>query len=491
MSALFHLDRNDREHTLQQQIREQLVNAILGGYLPLEEPLPSSRRLAKTLNVARNTIVLVYDELTADGYLVSRERSGYYVNAEFLQKSMESDTQRSICEPEEKIDWEGKLKILPRPQPNPSMAHSWQSYPYPFVYGQLDTQLFPIDTWRKCWRDAVSVQAIRDWSSDRYDSDDPVLINQIQKRILTSRGIQADHDEILVTIGSQQAIYILSQLLLDESSKFGIEDPGYSSAAHIAEVFKAEIKGLPVDEGGLVVNDNLNDCDLLYITPSYQCPTTVTMPVERRADLLEKARKEDIIIIEDDYEMELNYDTNPTPALKSLDNHDRVLYIGSLSKTLAPGLRMGFMVGPKELIQQARNLRQLMLRHPPLNNQRAVGLFLAQGYHDALMRKLARNFNERSEIMVNALNKHIPGSFHQPSGGSSFWIELPEHINASELKKRAADEGLLIISCDSYHFSENLPKNFIKLGISAIKPDAIEPGIAILAKLIADTPKPH
>ena len=486
MSALFHLDRDNSAATLQQQIREQLVNAILGGYLPLDEPLPSSRGLAKSLNVARNTIVLVYDELAADGYLISKERSGYYVDPDFLAKKL-AGSERSEPTPDEaanKVDWQSKLKVQPCTQKNPSLAHSWQSYPFPFVYGQLDSKLFPIDNWRKCWRDAVSVQAIRDWTSDRYDSDDPLLIEQIQKRILPNRGIQADPEEILITVGSQQAIYLLAQLLLDKTSCFGIEDPGYVSAAHIASVFGAKVASLEVDEQGLMVDDRLNCCDALYITPSYQCPTTVTMPLERRRALLNKAKEEDFIVIEDDYEMEMNYDTNPTPALKSLDTHDRVLYIGSLSKTLAPGLRMGFLVGPRALIQEARNLRQLMVRHPPLNNQRAVALFLAQGYHDALLRKLARAFQQRSEIMAAALDKYLPGSYTQPSGGSSFWCELPPHIDAAELKRQATKDGLLIISGDSYHFAANLPKNYIKLGFSAITPEAIEPGIRKLARHI-------
>lgn len=486
MSTLFHLKRDDNSATLQSQIRQQLVNAILGGYLPIDEPLPSSRSLAKTLNVARNTIVLVYDELAADGYLTSVERSGYFVDQHFLPDHLKKNLSITNTEHRDTVDWAQKLKVTAGCQSNPSLAHSWQSYPFPFVYGQLDTKLFPIDNWRKCWRDAVSVQAIRDWTSDRYDSDDPLLIEQIQKRILPSRGIQANADEILITVGSQQALYLLAQLLVDKTSNFGIEDPGYVSAAHIADLFGANVVSLPVDKDGLVLDERLDDCDAVYITPSYQCPTTVTMPLERRQILLDKARTKDFIIFEDDYEMEMNYDSNPIPALKSLDKHDRVLYIGSLSKTLAPGLRMGFLVGPKALIQEARNLRQLMVRHPPLNNQRAVALFLAQGYHDALLRKLARSFQQRSEIMAAALDQYMPGSYTLPSGGSSFWCSVPEHIDTAELKGIAAEKGLLIISGDSYHYGTNLPLHYIKLGFSAISPEAIEPGIKILSELIQE-----
>lgn len=488
MSALFHLSRNNQA-TLQMQIREQLVSAILGGYLPLDEPLPSSRSLAKRLQVARNTIVLVYEELLADGFLISKERSGYFVNQSFIKEQNPQKTLgiTTITEPDvEQIDWNGKLKIKAPHRSQAAQSHSWQSYPYPFVYGQLDTKLFPVDSWRKCWRDAVSVQSIRDWSSDRYDSDDPMLIEQIQKRILPSRGIQASADEILITIGSQQALYLTAQLLLDRTSCFGIENPGYTSAGHISELFNSRTKNLTIDGDGLIVDEQLHECDCVYVTPSHQCPTTVTMPLERRKTLLKSAQEHDFLIIEDDYEMEINFASSPTPALKSLDCSERVLYIGSLSKTLAPGLRMGFMVGPKEIIKEARNLRQLMLRHPPLNNQRAVALFLAQGYHDALLRKLSRVYQERSDLLANALQKHLPVKFTRPSGGSSYWCEAPSHIDTAELKRRADKRGILIISGDSYHNSDALPKNCFKLGFSAIAPDAIEPGIKALAELIEE-----
>ncbi|MFP2768495.1 PLP-dependent aminotransferase family protein [Oceanisphaera sp. KMM 10153] len=484
MSALFHLDRGSQA-TLQQQVREHLVSAILGGFLPPNKPLPSCRSLAKNLNVARNTIVLVYDELVSDGYLISRERSGYYVNAQFAGGHLDASRAMPADPHIDKVNWLARLKVKPGHQTNASQSHSWQSYQYPFVYGQLDTSLFPIDSWRKCWKDAVSVQAIRDWSSDRYDSDDPQLIEQLQKRILPSRGIQASNEEILVTVGSQQAIYLLAQLLLDDQSCFGIEDPGYVSAGHIARVFNARVKSLGIDEDGMVVDEQLNECDAVYLTPSHQCPTAVTMPLARRIALLEAAQQQDFIVIEDDYEMEMNFDTHPTPALKSLDKAERVLYIGSLSKTLAPGLRMGFLVGPSALIQEARNLRQLMLRHPPLNNQRAVALFLAQGYHDALLRKLARVFQERGECLAQALKQHLPDCISSPISGSSCWLELPEHIDAGLLKQRAAKEGLLLISADSYHFGNHLPKNYLKIGLSAIPLEKIEPGIRLLAKIKA------
>jgi len=482
MTALFHIERDLPGTTLQQQIREKLISAIVGGYIPPDEPLPSSRRLAKNLQVARNTIVLVYEELAADGYLIARERSGYYIDPE-LNLRLSARPHSDTSTPQEQLDWSQKLKCQPALL-SPPQSHNWQSYRYPFVYGQLGADLFPLEHWRKCWRDAASVQAIRDWSSDQFDSDDPLLVEQIQQHLLPTRGIQAQPDEILVTLGSQQAIYLLAQLLMDNSSRFAIEDPGYLSAAHIAQVHGAEVCGIDVDNEGLIVDQRLDDCDLVYVTPSYQCPTTVTMSLARRQALLEKAQQQDLLILEDDYEMEMDYDTQPTPALKSLDRHGRVLYLGSLSKTLAPGLRMGFLVAPAPVIAAARRLRQLMLRHPPLNNQRAVALFLAQGYHDALLRKLSRAFKKRREAMDKALQNTFANSYTPPTGGSSFWCQLPESISDKQLVAKAASQGVLVLAGSYYQLQPQNSGQFVKLGFSAIGEQDIAPGIELLGKLL-------
>ncbi len=489
MSALFHLNRSHQSSTLQQQIRAQLIDAILGNYFPKDKPLPSSRSLAKSLKVARNTIVLVYEELTADGYLYAKQRRGYFIDPNFnptnqtdpLPYQNTHNKSRNYPQKENKVNWQNKLKLQIDPPTDHQLSENWQQYRYPFLYAQLDPKLFPRDNWRNCWRDAASIKAVKQWSADSFDSDDPLLIEQIKKRILPNRGIQAQDDEILLTIGSQQAIYLLAQLLIEKNTHFGIEQPGYISAAQTASLFKASIIPLEVDQEGLCINKQLSNCDLVYTTPSYQCPSTVTMPLSRRQALLNQADSSDFLIIEDDYEMEINYGSSPLPALKSLDNQDRVIYIGSLSKTLAPGLRIGFMVGPSQLIAQAKHLRQLMVRHPPLNNQRAVALFLNQGYHDALLRRLAITFKERRNIITDCMKTYLPKLTFQCSQGSSIWIKLPNGYCAQTLKHNCKEQGVLLHIGEQYFLDKQDDNNFIKLGFSAIESHLIEEGIELIS----------
>ncbi|KPK26718.1 MAG: 2-aminoadipate aminotransferase [Betaproteobacteria bacterium SG8_40] len=474
----------DRKVSYQRQLREMIVSAILDDKLPLDIPLPSSRELARHLGIARNTVVLAYQQLIDEGYLVARERSGYYIDKTMLDGRVRVEPLK-FGEEHRPPNWKRQIKFHPSQQRNIVKPVDWKNYPYPFLFGQLDPALFPVADWRECCRQALSVSDIQDVTPDRIDIDDPLLIEQIQARILPRRGVWAARDEILITMGAQQALYILADLLIGKGSRVGMENPGYPDARNIFELKSPKMVPLEVDEHGVVVSSKLDSCEFVYVTPSHQSPTTVTMPLSRREELLMRAEQQDFLVIEDDYESEINFVGEPTPALKSLDASERVIYVGSLSKTLAPGLRLGYMVAPRPLIDEARALRRLMVRHPPANNQRIVALFLSMGHHDSLVHRLSQTYKNRWQVMGEALNRYLPESSRIPSfGGTSYWVEGPEGLDTRELKERARAAGILIESGDIWFMQKDPPQNFIRLGYSAIGVKQIEPGIRKLAELI-------
>ena len=482
---LFKLDAN-KPQSLQAQLRESLVKAILDNRIPVDVPLPSSRELSRQLSVARNTVVLAYQHLIDENYLIARERRGYFVNPEILGGRVESarpDTEQASGDPEFADGPETTVDVLS--QRSIAYPPDWQSYPYPFIYGQVDSSLFPVNDWREACRLSLRVGAISQWTKDRVDHDDELLVEQIHTRVLPRRGVWASRDEILITSGAQNALFLIANLLLDKNASYGMEDPCYVDARTIFGLFGGTRVNFPVGDHGVVTDERLAECKLMYVTPSHQCPTTTTMPLEARKNLLQAANDQDVVIVEDDYESELNFTSEPTPALKSLDKKHRVIYVGSLSKTLAPGLRVGFMVGPPGFIRKARALRRLMYRHPPTNNQRTVGHFLALGHHDSALLRMSQAFKRRREVMDQALTTHAPLSAVAPAfGGSSFWVRLPEHVIARDLEKRAAQEGIVINAGDNYFADREGPRNYCRLGFSSITEDKIEAGIAKLAALI-------
>ena len=482
---LFHL-QPDGGSTLQSQLRHKLVSAILDGHVPPGSPLPSCRKLAKSLGVARNTVVLAYQDLVDEGFLVPRERSGYYVSEEVLAGRVTAEPTEDTCKAGEP-QWMGRLKVVTSTQRNVVKPQDWQDYPFPFIYGQFDPALFPLAEWRECSRQALGVQAVREWANDSYTSDDALLVEQIRTRLLPRRGVLAAPDEILVTVGAQHALYLLATLLVSPKTRVGIEDPGYADARNIFALKTRRLVGLAVDGEGVRVDARLDACDYVYVTPSHQYPTIVTLSLERRHALLRRAVEHDFVLIEDDYESEISNLGDPVPALKSLDESGRVVFVASLSKTLAPGLRIGYMVGPRDLIREARALRRLMLRHPPANNQRTIAVFLARGHHDSLMRRISHAFRDRREVMARGLDRHLPECTYVPgSGGTSFWIEGPPSLDTRQLERDAAGHGIVIEPGDVYFMSGDAPRNFFRLGFSSIPVDRIEAGLRLLGRLVRE-----
>lgn len=471
----------DSGQTLQAQIRQAIVSAILDRQIAPSMPLPSCRILADKLGVARGTVVLAFQQLVDQGFLIARERRGHFVNPEVL--AAPPRPPRKGARSTNQIDWKARRQVFASEMPDAPKNENWMQSSYPFVYGQFDPTLFPTAEWRECNRMALAVLEIRNWAADMVDKDDPLLIEQIQARLLPRRGIFANPDEIIVTLGAQHALYMLSTLLMQRGARVAMENPGYPDARSIFRLAGAETLPVPVDSDGIDVDRIPHDADFVFTTPSHHCPTMMPLSRARREALLQKAEANDWVVIEDDYDSQLA-DETPQEALKGLDHTGRVIYVGSMSKTLAPGLRLGYIVAPAELVAELRALRRFMLRHPPANNQRAVALFLSLGHHDALVRRLSSAFEERRERLVGAIRDYMPDwqSADVP-GGTSLWLRGPAGTDTTQLAKAAAQRGVLVEPGPRFFDGPERPSPFMRLGISSIALQHIEPGIRELASV--------
>lgn len=469
--------------TLQGRIKEMMVRSILDGLVPLDAAMPPSRSLAQALGVSRNTVSLALQLLVDKGFLVSRERSGLFVNPDIVLG------QAGRCEPGEApgddLGWGARLKTAIGQQRNIAKPAQWQDFAYPFVYGQFDATLMPLADWRACSQQSLLAPAVRQWSQDHVDRDHAGLVSQIQHRLLPARGIVAQRDQILVTAGAQMACYLLAQVLMDSTTVVGMEDPGYPDARNNFALRCGRIVPLAVDEHGLVPSRKLAPCDYVYVTPSHQCPTSVTMPLERRLALLDMARKKNLVLFEDDHESELNFSERPLPALKSLDVDGRVIYLGSLSKTLAHGLRLGYIVAAPELIKELRALRRLLMRHVPSNNAHIASLFIAQGHHDAFIRKLNVTYRERRRVLLESLARWLPDCVvSEAHGGSGAWVQGPPGLDAIALAQAAQARGVLIEPGSVFFARPTAAQNrCFRMGYSAIPSAAIEAGVRELREV--------
>lgn len=467
--------------TLQSRIRAMVTEGVLAGRFRPGEKMPSSRGLAEHLGISRITVTLAYGDLVSSDYLSARGRSGYYVS----DNAPRAPEFPASARPAEEVDYHalsggrfsGAMAGVERPV-------DWERYPWPFIYGQTDPTLFDHQNWRACALRALGRRDFSALTSDYYERDDPVLIEQVLRVILPRRGIAAGAEEVLLTLGAQNALWIAAQVLLALGRRAVVENPCYPGLSRVLASSGAEILPVDVDEGGLP--PLLPRGDVIFATPSHQSPTNATMPLDRRLALLEAASREGFVIVEDDYEFEMSFLKPVAPALKSLDKAGRVIYAGSFSKSIFPGMRLGYLVGPPSFIAEARALRSMVLKHPPGHVQRTVAYFLAEGHYDAMINRMRMAFRRRRQVMDEAIREAgLTVAGQGGFGGSSFWMAAPPGVDTAELARDLRAEGVLIEPGHSFFDPARPDRRHYRLAYTSIPPARIPEGIARIGRALA------
>ena len=476
--------QRDSGTPLYRQLRQALEHEIVTGSLGRDRALPSSRELARELGISRNTVNTAYQELEAEGFVEARSRSGLFVNIEMFDELARGGATPAQSPP---LDWSRHLGArADAGMPEIEKIRDWARYPYPFVAGQVDAASFPRLAWARAVRNALDPPHLHFSICDGLDEDDPLLIEQLCRHVLPARGIEVEPDEVLITMGSQQGLDLLAKSLLTPGSVVGVEEPGYPDARHIFARAGATLRGYDVDRLGLIPPDEMAGVSLLYLTPSHHSPTNVTLSIARRRQLLALAALHDTLIIEDDYDSEFRYQGSPTPAMKALPDSERVIYLGTVSKFLAPGLRLGYIVAAPDLVRALRRDRRYSVRHASGHTQRAMALLIASGHYQRTVRRRRTSLSKRWSTLRGALEEHLPWEVDTPPGGVSIWLAGPPELDCVELGTRALSRGVVIERGDIYFSDPAANRNHLRLGFAALPPAAIEPGVAVLAQLVRE-----
>ncbi len=485
--ALHYIDPDSSE-PLFQQVRRFLEQSLREGRFRANRPLPSSRHLAGVLGVSRNTVSAAYQELTALGLVESRPRSGLYLVPTTPTPSMQRARLPSALSRRARVDWDSHLIAPLGAELPPPLAHQgWLDYPYPFLPGQPDLRQFPVRGWLRALNEAMAGPHIAASLRDSSGTDDELLVAAICREILPPRGMQVSPDNVIVTSGAQEALFLLGQLFVGEGSVVGVENPGYVDAWHIFRNAGARLRAMPVDASGVVVTkDDAADLDLLYVTPSHHHPTSVTVGYARRAALLRHAVARDVILIEDDFNSEVRFRGRPTPSLKSMDETGRVVYVGTFSKFVAPGIRLGFIVTEPEVAHALRELRRYVTRHPSGQTQRALGLFIDSGEYHRVLRQHRRQLARKWEVLVTELDQQLPFPLSPvATGGPSIWVTGPEEFDGTRTASLAARRGVLVDPGAAF-FLQDVEHHHMRVGFMAIPIDRIPEGVRRLGRAVRE-----
>ena len=471
---------------LSHQVYAALRRAILSGELAAGVRLPSTRGLARDLDVSRNTVLLAYDQLLAEGYIGGRTGSGTYV-AETLPDAprppVSAGTPKAVARPP-RLSAYGRRVVDVRAGTTPRRD---ERVPYDFRYGLPTVAEFPHAVWRRLLARHARPTAASMSYGPREGT--PALRGAIAAYLRRVRGVVCDAEQLLVVNGSQQALDLAARVLLDPGDRVVLEEPHYQGARWAFHAAGARLIPVTVDGDGLDVGRlERTRARLVYVTPSHQFPTGVVMSLPRRLALLEWARANDAWVVEDDYDSEFRYGGRPIEAVQGLDRAGRVLYAGTLSKVLFPALRLGYLVLPPALVEPFRAAKWVTDRHSPTLEQEVLAEFIAEGHFERHLRRARTTYAARRAALLAALASHF-GDRVEVVGANAgvhvlVWLrdvttrELPSSIAA------AARQGVGVYSIAPYFFRPPRRAGLI-LGYAPLTERQIRDGIARLARVFA------
>ena len=470
--------RLDPARGLSRQLYQALRERILDGRLGGRTRLPASRDLAGLLGVSRNTVSRAFDQLYAEGYIEGRVGAGTFV------ADLREPSPRSAADSTPGPAHGPALRLLAEHRLNPRPAGP----PRAFRVGVPAFDLFPFETWAR-----LSARFWRRPPPEALGYGDPAgdwrLRELVAAYLRSSRGLTCTPEQVLITCGSQQAISLCAQLLLQAGERVAIENPGYRAAGHAFAVAGARLCGVPVDDEGLdtAALQALGTCRLAYVTPSHQYPTGVTLSLARRLELLAWAERHDAWVIEDDYDGEYRYRGVPLAPLAALDRSGRVLYVGTFCKIAFPALRLGYLVLPPELVEPFAQRRALDMRHSEIGSQAVMAEFIAAGHFQRHVRRMREAARMRRDALLQGWPQ-VPGCAPLPAveAGLHLSVRVESLQRETELVAAALAAGVEVSALSGYWLADSITppdqRAGLVLGFAAVPEAQIGAALQALRK---------
>ena len=455
---------------------------ISRGILKPEQDLPAYRDMAKRLQLNRKTVVATYEELRAQGWVETRERSGVYVSDQLPDTSARAINQNS-----KKLirSRQPAYRLIKQPSSiamgaDPNIEVNAPGAPAPLYKiddGFPDPRIAPIEQLVREYRRFGKSRLANRFLMYGPEQGSYRLRVELANFLNRTRGMQVSEKEILITKGTQMAIYLTTQLLIRPGDYVFVPEPGYMDANRTFKLAGANLVFIPVDREGMDVDRIEQLCKkkvpkMIYIIPHHHRPTTVTLSAERRMRLLNLARRYGFALLEDDYDFDYHFASNPLLPLASLDTSGHIIYVGSFCKSIAPGIRIGFMVAPEVVISEAAALRKLIDRQGEQLLEEATAELLSAGDISRHIKKSHKVYLERLENTCRLLREQLGEylTFERPNGGLAIWATYRKNIRASAVALCAGKLGLQISDGRNYFFQPDIsmPHDFIRIGYCSL-----------------------
>ncbi len=429
---------------LHRQLYEAMRRAILDGKLAAGDRLPSSRELTQDLSLSRNTVVAALNQLTVEGYLSSRVGSGTYVHENIPRAQ---PRQRVTLSTRRQADLSKRGTALA------TTFCATQLEIQPFTPGVADFSAFPVALWQrlqnKHWR--MTYPDMLDYS---YSGGYAPLRRAVADYLRVFRSVPLDVDQVIITSGTQQSLELCAQLLADHNDTVWMEDPAYWGAVKAFLATGLQLHAVPVDQHGMApsARDKAHAPRLIYTTPSHQYPTGAVMSLVRRKQILDIARAHNAWILEDDYDSEFRFSGPPLSSLAGLDQDERVLYMGSFSKVLYPGLKLGYLVVPKRLVAGFKQAHYDLNRPGQMPLQAALAEFIEMGHFASSLRRARQSYAQRRHCLLEALQPCLGEQAHISGAeqGLHLCVRLPENVDDIALTNRITEQGLTVRALSAY-----------------------------------------